>query len=100
MDFEWDENKRQKVISERSVDILYAALIFDGVVLTRPDDREYDGEDRQISMGMVEDECFIVVHTERNGNTRLITAWKGGRNERSYYKKSLAKRAKEDEGKG
>lgn len=90
MEFEWDEVKRQKVIAERQVDILYAALIFDGPVLTRIDDREDYGEHRLISLGMVDGECFIVVYTEREGVTRLITAWKGGRRDRVEYEKSIA----------
>jgi uncharacterized protein (DUF4415 family) len=40
LDFEWDEDKRQQVIRERGVDILYAAQIFEGDVLTRIDDRK------------------------------------------------------------
>jgi hypothetical protein len=97
VEFEWDENKRQKTIAERDVDILYAAGIFEGEVLTRVDDRADYGEERLISMGMVDDECFVVVHTERDGVTRIITAWKGGRNERSYYKAGIARRSKENE---
>jgi uncharacterized protein len=100
VEFEWDENKRQKVRAERGVDILYAALIFDGYVLTRKDTRDYANETRWISLGMVEDECFIVVHTQRNGATRLITAWKGGRDDRSCYEKSILERVEKNEGKG
>jgi uncharacterized protein len=98
MQFEWDEAKRAKVIADHGVDILYAALMFEGPVLTRVDDRREYGEIRQISMGMVEDECFIIVHTERDGAMRLITAWKGGRNARSYYQAGIARRDQTDEG--
>ncbi|MGE0503323.1 MAG: BrnT family toxin [Rhizobiaceae bacterium] len=52
MQFEWDETKRQQVISERGVDILYAALIFEGEVLTRRDDRRDYGEERLIFFGL------------------------------------------------
>jgi uncharacterized protein len=100
LDFEWDENKRRQVIVQRGVDFLYAALIFEGEVLTRRDDREYDGEERLISLGMVDDECFVVVHTARNGRIRLITAWKGGRDERAEYQAGIARRHKADEGEG
>jgi uncharacterized protein len=96
--FEWDEKKRQSVIRQRGVDILYAALIFDGLVLSRLDDRHDYGEDRFISVGMVDGECFVVVHSPRDGSTRLITAWKGGRDERSIYQKSIAGRDPADEG--
>ena len=98
MEFEWDEPKRQKVIAKRDVDMVYAAGIFEDDVLTRPDDREDYGEERLISLGLVEDECFVVVHTERNGITRLITAWKGGRDERSAYEAGIFRRNQTDEG--
>jgi hypothetical protein len=42
---------------------------FEGDVLTRIDDRADYGEVRFISMGMVDAEYFIVVHTERAGLT-------------------------------
>ena len=92
----WDEEKRRKVIRERQVDILYAALIFEGDVLTRVDDRRDYGEIRNISLGMIGDECFVVVHTEVDGEMRLITAWKGGRKEREHYKKGVARRHPKD----
>lgn len=97
MNFEWDEEKRKKVIEERDVDMVYAARIFRGEVLTRVDDRADYGEERLISLGMVDDECFVVVHTEREDTTRLITAWKGGRYERSEYKAGIARRHRENE---
>jgi hypothetical protein len=68
--------------------MVYAALIFEGAVLTRRDDREDYGE------------CFVVVHTERHGSTRLITAWKEGRDERAEYQAGINRRDKADEGGG
>lgn len=98
--FEWDQRKREQVIRERGVDLLYAAQIFEGDVLTRIDDREDYGEIRLISLGMVENECFVVVHTRREDAIRLITAWKGGRDERSQYQAGIARRSQVDEGEG
>ncbi|WP_174801627.1 BrnT family toxin [Martelella limonii] len=100
MEFEWDELKRLRVLDEHGVDLLYAALIFEGAVLTRVDDRRDYGERREISLGMVEGECFVDVHTERDGICRLITAWKGGRNERTIYETSLARGVAGEEGPG
>jgi uncharacterized DUF497 family protein len=90
MTFQFDEHKRQEIIRTRGVDLLYAALIFEQAVLTRVDDRRDYGETRLISLGMVGEDCFVVVHTERLGATRLITAWKGGRDERDIYQRHLA----------
>lgn len=100
MEFEWDENKRLRTIEERGIDLLYAALIFEGEVITGPDDRKDYGELREISVGMVDNECFIVVHTRRGDVVRLITAWKGSRRDRANYQASIARRAQEAQGTG
>jgi uncharacterized DUF497 family protein len=98
VEFEWDESKRQQVREKHGIDILYAALIFENHVLTKPDNRADYGEERLISLGIVDDECFVVVHTQRNGSMRLITAWKGGRIEYDQYQAGLARRRQEDGG--
>ena len=85
MKFEWDERKRTVNISVRDVDFARAAQIFEGTVLTRIDDRQDYGETRLISLGIVGDECFVVVHTLRTGTLRIITAWKGGRDDKEQY---------------
>lgn len=90
MEFEWDEQKRQDTIKKHKVDMLYAALIFEGSVFTAVDDRQDYGETRYISVGEVDGDIFVVVHTSREGRTRLISAWKGGRNDRHNYKARLA----------
>ena len=50
MQVEWDDGKRQRLLRERGLDLLYAALIFDGPVLTWEDDRQDYGERRWISL--------------------------------------------------
>ena len=89
MIFEWDEKKRQENIESRGVDLLFAALIFEGRVLTKEDTREDYGETRLISLGLIDDVPYVVVHTERGEKTRLITAWKGGRSDYEKYKNRI-----------
>lgn len=89
MEFDWNEEKRQQVLAERGVDLLYAALIFDGPTLTKADDRTDYGEPRFISLGLVDGPPFIVVHTERDGRIRLITAWQGGRKDHEAYRNRI-----------
>jgi uncharacterized DUF497 family protein len=86
MEFEWDEDKRLKVMRERGVDFADVALIFENPVWTRRDNRRDYGEPRWRSVGMVEDECYVAIHTWRGEKIRLVTAWKGGRDEESEYK--------------
>lgn len=89
MEFEWNDEKREQNLDKHGVDFLDAALIFDGPILTMEDQREDYGELRFISLGMVGDVTYAVIHTERNGKTRLISAWKGGRKENERYKDSF-----------
>ena len=92
MEFEWDEQKRQEAIKKHKVDMVEAALIFEGTVFTAVDERRDYGETRYISAGMADDDFFVVVHTPREGRTRLISAWKGGRDDRREYEACLAGR--------
>ncbi|MBB5720758.1 hypothetical protein FHS72_000362 [Loktanella ponticola] len=84
--FEFDTYKRRLNNEKHGVDLLYAALIFDGPVLTRQDNRQSYGEVRLISLGLVDEAPFIVVHTQRGEATRLISAWQGGRKDYVRYK--------------
>ena len=100
MNFEWDEPKRKSNFDKHGVDLLAAALIFEGPCLTRIDDRYDYGETRYISLGETDGECFVVVHTERNGAIRLISAWRGSRRDRAEYQARFAGRPSTDEGQG
>jgi len=85
MEFEWDEKKRDQVNKKHDVDLLYAALIFVGPVIERPDERKDYGEERTIALGMIDGVPYTVVYTMRGSKTRLITAWRGGEDEREEY---------------
>lgn len=85
MQFEWDEDKRLWLLEERGIDLLDAALIFEGAVLTEIDARTDYGETRYISTGEVDGAYFVVVHTPRPPNVRLVTAWRAGKRARRRY---------------
>ncbi|WP_420407783.1 BrnT family toxin [Hoeflea sp.] len=88
MQFEWDETKRAEIYQKHGVDLLEAALIFENDVLEKEDTRRDYGERRMIALGMVDGEAYTVVYTKRGAVYRLITAWKGGRNDRERYQRS------------
>ncbi len=75
----FDPMKREDVLRVRGVDILYAALIFEGETLDFVDERNDYGEKRIVSIGKVEDEYYTVVHVDHGETIRIVTAWKGGR---------------------
>lgn len=98
--FEWDGAKRDEVIAKLGVDLRNVARMFAFDVVTRVDDRADYGEQRLISIGMVDGICYVAVHTERNGVIRLITAWRGGRYEQEQYRALHTQRVAEDEEEG
>tara|TARA_R110000850_G_scaffold69385_2_gene154114 strand:+ start:1408 stop:1683 length:276 start_codon:yes stop_codon:yes gene_type:complete len=91
VEFEWDETKRAEIYKKHGVDLLEAALIFENDVLEKEDTRRDYGEKRMIALGIADGEVYIVVYTMRDNVHRLITAWKGGQDDREKYEKSKPK---------
>ena len=89
MEFDWDEAKRAEIYEKHGVDLLEAALIFENTVLEKEDTRKEYGERRMIALGIADGEVYRVVYTQRNEVYRLITAWKGGTNDRREYEKGI-----------
>jgi hypothetical protein len=87
MDFEWDTAKDRANQKKHGISFREARQIFDAPVFSFTDDRQDYGEKRTISIGVLQDAVLIVVvHTDRNGKVRLISARKANRAERrSYY---------------
>jgi uncharacterized DUF497 family protein len=93
MDFEWDHEKNKANILKHGVDFIDAMLIFETFVLSAVDRRHDYGEQRGRSIGIVDDDCFVVVHTQRGSSVRLISAWKGGTDERELYRAYVSRRS-------
>lgn len=86
MEFEWDENKNQRNQAKHGINFEEAALIFRGATATIIDDRKDYGEVREISTGLLGEQVVIVlVHTDREGVTRIISARPAKREEKEAY---------------
>ena len=84
--FEWDENKNQQNINKHKISFEEAVEIFNGIVFTAIDERYDYGETREISIGAIQNVVIItVIHTERHGNIRIISARKATPKERRQY---------------
>jgi uncharacterized protein len=94
MNFEWDDEKYLANLTKHGVDFVEAMLIFENEVLTVEDTRQDYGEQRFRSIGLVDGNCFVVVHTQRGDAKRLISAWKGGADERDNYRSHVLERSK------
>lgn len=90
--FEWDEEKNQTNIEKHGVSFEQASRIFEGPTLTIVDDRFDYVEVREISIGLVDGVAYLtVVHTDRDGNVRIISARPARRNERKRYDEAIRK---------
>ncbi|GGB49258.1 membrane protein [Roseibium aquae] len=86
MQFEWDENKNKANIEKHGISFDDAKHVFDGMHITKTDTRFDYGERREITIGMIRSMIITtVVHTDRNGTCRLISARAANRAERKVY---------------
>ncbi len=86
MNFEWDRDKSEANLKQHGISFDEAKHIFDGPTLSRADDRQDYGENRDISLGALSpDAVLVVVHAERGDKIRLISARRANRHERKIY---------------
>jgi uncharacterized DUF497 family protein len=72
MRFEWDEAKRQSILTERGLDFEAVDLFFDGrPVIHQPTPR--NNEERWKSTAQIEGAFFTVVWSWRGSNVRVIS---------------------------
>lgn len=92
--FEWDDKKNRKNIRKHGVSFELASQIFDDITISWEDTRKDYGEKRFISIGLAENILVLAVaHTDREGNTRIISARKASKKERSMYNDKIQQRA-------
>ncbi len=84
--FEWDEHKNVANLAKHGISFDEARLIFDGTIVSWTDDRVDYSERRDISIGLIREIVVVtVVHTDRNGIKRIISARLANRTERRLY---------------
>lgn len=90
MRFEWDPAKDAANLAKHGISFAVAAEIFEGPVVTGEDRRTDYGERREISIGRTRGlVVVVVVHTDREGRCRIISARRASREERSRYESIL-----------
>jgi uncharacterized DUF497 family protein len=91
--FEWDEEKNLTNRRKHGISFEEASTIFDGPVLSLEDETHHS-EVRERSYGFIGGVVVAcVVHTDRDGATRIISARKATRNERKHFNDYLKKAA-------
>ena len=86
MEFEWDEAKNARCLSERGLSFGFASEAFaDPNRLIEVDDRVEYREIRRRLMGLIDGRVYVVIFTMRGQNIRIISARKANSREQSYY---------------
>jgi len=81
----YDPEKRRRTLEKRGLDFDDTPKIFAGIHVTDPDLRNDYGEDREITVSLLDGSVVAVVWTERESSSRIISMRKAKRNERERY---------------
>jgi uncharacterized DUF497 family protein len=85
MEFEWDEHKRAANLAKHGLDLLRGTVLFDGRPgYTYPSPRF--GEQRYVTVALLDDEFVALVWTERGAATRLISLRRSRNGEKRAYR--------------
>lgn len=86
MKFEWDTNKDKLNLEKHGITFQDASKVFDDKSALIEFNRIVENEERIQIIGKIIDVLVVlVVYTKRNGNTRIISARKANKIERSRY---------------
>jgi uncharacterized protein len=90
--FEWDQAKNAANLAKHGISFEEAATIFEGPVLSSEDDDGSDDEVRERSYGLLNRIVVVcVIHTQRGEATRIISARKATKQERTLFHAYLQK---------
>lgn len=89
MNFEWDEKKNSLNYEKHGLRFEDAEFVFSSKTISFIDDREDYGEQRFITLGELKNRVIVVVHTQRNFVTRIISMRKANEREKKIYLKRL-----------
>jgi hypothetical protein len=87
MEFEWDPDKSEANIKKHGISFHEAATVFgDPLAITFNDPDHSIGEYRFLTFGYSRmRQLLVVIHTEKHGKTRIISARRATRQEREIY---------------
>ena len=86
----FDTAKREKTLLERGLDFADSDKVFDGLHFVARDDRSDYGEERFITVGLLDSRMVVIIWTPRNDARRIISMRYANDREISRYKKHLS----------
>ena len=87
MEFEWDPDKSEANLKKHGISFHEASTVFgDPLAISFNDPDHSIGEHRFLTFGYSRmNQLLVIVHTERHGKTRIISARRATRQEREIY---------------
>ena len=85
MEFEWDESKRLSNLDKHGIDFEDVLAVFAGSIVTVEDARFDYGEDRFVTLGLLQGHVVAIVHTEGEDYIRIISARRATKYEQKTY---------------
>ena len=85
MRFSWHEPKRQATLKKRGLDLAHAEQVFKGPTFTFEDDRKDYGEQRWVTLGLLQEKVVVIVHTESEDEIRVISLREANKNEQILF---------------
>ena len=83
--FVWDERKRKTNIRKHGLDFRNAHKVFSGATFCIPDIRFDYGEERFVTLGLLDTDVVVIVHIETKNEIRIISMRKGTTNEQKIF---------------
>jgi uncharacterized DUF497 family protein len=85
----WSETKRQSNLLDHGLDFLDASRVFEGLTYTFEDDRLIYGEERFVTLGLLDGMVVSIVHTETSRSIRIISFRKATKHEQAIFFNSI-----------
>ena len=85
MRFNWNEAKRKSNLKNHGLDFLDASKVFEGLTFTFEDDRFDYGEQRFVTLGLLNGTPVSIVHTETADHIHIISFRKATKNEQIIF---------------
>lgn len=87
----WDESKRRLNLRKHGIDFRDAEAIFDGPTVTAEDTRLAYGEQRLVTLGVLNGVVVSMTYTECKDDMRIISIRKALKHETHFYLSQISK---------
>lgn len=85
MRYSWHEPKRQTTLHKRGLDFAHAEHVFAGPTFTFEDSRHDYGEQRWVTLGLLQSKVVVLVHTETAEEIRIISMREATKHEQQLF---------------